>query len=401
MTKKAAKKRKKADEEVEKIEPIDELEKEEFDEENSEDDGASPSKKTLEARYAKQMRQVFLQKIEIPIKLLPEMATDSLELSPSFQRRDVWDPKKQSRFVESIIMNVPIPPVFLRENEYGHYVVLDGRQRLTAILDYMNGSYDLTGLQVWADLNGLRFAELKARNLDVTLTRRFVPAILLLKESSTDLQYDVFDRLNTGGVIAEKMEIRNAVFRGKFTDQLKIWADSVDFRRLFGIPLDDLERRKNSKTYQRMRDLEIVLRLLALADRKAYEEEGLVYQDYLSLYMKTRNVSYEEDASLVAADHKRFSNGIANILTVFGVNAFIRTEGTSLRSAPLADALFAALCERDAAEVKANKEKIKAGLEQLRGKTAYKNALTRGTNGRGAVRERIGKSVAAVDAALA
>jgi hypothetical protein len=398
--KKAAKKKKLTDA-AEKPEPVDELEDEESDEAELESAEATSSKKTLEARYAKQMRQVFLQKIELPIKTLPEMAADSLDLSPSFQRRDVWDPKKQSRFVESIIMNVPIPPVFLRENEYGHYVVLDGRQRLTAILDYMSGTYELVGLQVWADLNKLRFAELKARNLDVALTRRFVPAILLLKESSTDLQYDVFDRLNTGGVIAEKMEIRNAVFRGKFTDQLKVWADSADFRRLFGIPLDDLDRRKSSKTYQRMRDLEIVLRLLALADRTAYEEEGLVYQDYLSQYMKTRNAAYETDATLIAADQKRFSNGLANILTVFGPNAFIRTEGTSLRSAPLGDALFASLCDRDPAKVKAHKDKIKAALDQLRGKVAYRKALTHGTNGRGAVRERINKSVAAVDAALA
>ena len=78
-------------------------------------------------------------------------------------------------------MNVPIPPVFLGENEYGHYVVLDGRQRLTAILAYMNGTYALTNLRVWKDLNDLRFADLKERDVDAAITRRFVPAILLLR----------------------------------------------------------------------------------------------------------------------------------------------------------------------------------------------------------------------------
>jgi hypothetical protein len=66
------------------------------------------------------MRQVFLQKIELPIKTLPNLQGETLDLSPSFQRRDVWNTEKQSRFIESIIMNVPIPPVFLGENEYGH-----------------------------------------------------------------------------------------------------------------------------------------------------------------------------------------------------------------------------------------------------------------------------------------
>jgi hypothetical protein len=391
--KKAAKKKKPSDED----DDIDEGETGEEDEESGEQ---TPAKETLEDRYAEQMRQVFLQKIELPIKTLPDLQGETLNLSPSFQRRDVWDTKKQSRFIESIIMNVPIPPVFLQENKYGHYVVLDGRQRLTAILAYMNGTYALTKLRVWSELNNLRFAQLKERDLDVALTRRFVPAILLLRESSPDLQYDVFDRLNTGGVIAEKMEIRNAVYPGKFTDQLKVWADLIDFRRLFGIPLDDLERNKTSKTYQRMRDLELVLRLLALSDRTTYEKEKLVFKDYLSHYMKLRNAAYADDSTLVGADSKRFGDGLANILTVFGDTAFIRSEG-GLRSAPLADALFAALCGHTPAKVKAHKDKIKAALEQLRSKAAYSNALTRGTNGRGAVRERINKSITAVDGVLA
>src|SRR4051812_2203517 len=80
-------------------------------------DGSS-GQETLEERYASQMRQVFLQKIELPIKTLPGLEGETLDLSPTFQRRDVWNREKQSRFIESIIMNVPIPPVFLGENEY-------------------------------------------------------------------------------------------------------------------------------------------------------------------------------------------------------------------------------------------------------------------------------------------
>jgi hypothetical protein len=393
MTKKAAESKKKNEEEEE------EIDEGETGEDEEEDELDSPAKETLEDRYANQMRQVFLQKIELPITTLPDLEGKTLDLSPSFQRRDVWDTKKQSRFVESIIMNVPIPPVFLRENEYGHYVVLDGRQRLTAILAYMNGTYALTRLRVWSELNNHRFAQLREKGLDVALTRRFVPAILLLRESSADLQYDVFDRLNTGGVIAEKMEIRNAVYPGKFTDQLKVWADSADFRRLFKIPLDNVERTKKSKTYQRMRDLELVLRLLALADRDAYEKETLVFKDYLTHYMKRQNADYAKKPTLADADTRKFNAGLANIVTVFGDGAFILKDGRP--SAPLADALFAALCDRAPVEVKARKDKIKAALEQLRSKAAYRGALSRGTNGRGAIRERVGRSIKAVDAALA
>jgi hypothetical protein len=85
----------------------------------------------LEEKYRQQMRQIISQKIELPISTLPDMIEKQINLSPDFQRRDRWSVEKQSRFIESIIMNVPIPPVFLGEDDYGNYVVLDGRQRLT------------------------------------------------------------------------------------------------------------------------------------------------------------------------------------------------------------------------------------------------------------------------------
>jgi hypothetical protein len=113
----------------------------------------------LERKYAKQMRQIHPQKIELPISTLRTMIEEQIKLSPDFQRRDRWDTKKQSRFVESIIMNVPVPPVFLGEDRYGSYVVLDGRQRLTAIYDFLRGGYALEKLEVWKELNGMRLSD--------------------------------------------------------------------------------------------------------------------------------------------------------------------------------------------------------------------------------------------------
>ncbi len=75
----------------------------------------------LEKKYSEQMRQIISQKIDLPISTLPEMIKDQINLNPDFQRRDRWNQEKQSRFIESIIMNVPIPPVFLGEDQYGSY----------------------------------------------------------------------------------------------------------------------------------------------------------------------------------------------------------------------------------------------------------------------------------------
>src|ERR1700679_879865 len=92
------------------IEPEDETE---------EQDGLPP----LEKKYQTQMRQIVSQKLDLPISTLPAMLKEQIRLNPEFQRRDRWDDVRQSRLIESLIMNVPIPPVFLGEDEYGHYVV--------------------------------------------------------------------------------------------------------------------------------------------------------------------------------------------------------------------------------------------------------------------------------------
>src|SRR2546426_182230 len=104
---------------------------------------------TLEKKYSAQMRQIVTQKIDLPISTLPQMIKEQIDLKPDFQRRDRWNIEKRSRFIESLIMNVPIPPVFLGEDEYGNYVVLDGRQRLTALHDFLANKYALKGLSVW------------------------------------------------------------------------------------------------------------------------------------------------------------------------------------------------------------------------------------------------------------
>src|SRR5713226_3864552 len=156
------------------------------------DDAPTPDP-PLEQKYKEQMRQIVSQKIELPISALKGMIDTQIKLNPDFQRRDLWNVDKQSRFIESIIMNVPIPPVFLGEDEYGKYVVLDGRQRLTAIYTFLKNEYALKNLVVWEELNGLKYFELQKKKLEAILTRRFIPAVVILKESTTTVKYDVFD----------------------------------------------------------------------------------------------------------------------------------------------------------------------------------------------------------------
>jgi hypothetical protein len=356
----------------------------------------------LEKKYKEQMRQIVSQKIELPISTLPGMLKNQINLSPEFQRRNRWDRAQRSRFIESIIMNVPIPPVFLGEDEYGMYVVLDGRQRLTAIDEFLKNNFKLKGLEVWAELNGRSNSDLIKDGLDKAITRRFIPAVVVLKESSAQVKYDVFDRLNTGGVTATEMEIRNAVFPGPFNKMLHQLSSQKTFRRLWGIPTDD-KALEGTHLYDTMRDLELVLRFFALRE---YPNMALRFLDYLSDFMEKRNQQYKGQPALAEKDKEAFTNAVSNSWKVFGEDAFRRPlpDGKlSSKSAPLADAVMVGLADIAPAALTGNRPgAIKDAITGLASSDeAFILSITKGTNGKGAIQTRIERVKAAIAAIVA
>lgn len=359
-----------------------------------------PGTSALEQKYNKEMRQIVSQKIDLPISTLPDMIKEQIDLNPDFQRRDRWDVDKQSRFIESIIMNVPIPPVFLGEDQYGKYVVLDGRQRLTAIKDFLSNLFKLSKLKVWEDLNGQNYNDLQKKKLAAAITRRFVPAVVILKESSSQVKYDVFDRLNTGGVIAEPMEIRNAVFQGGFNKLIRELAELPEFRRLWDIPPEQGELEKN-KLYQDMSDVELVLRFFALSE---YDRMDMKFKDYLGDFMDRRNKEYTNQQDLAAADRDRFRRAVENCWVVFGAAAF-RKSADAKKSAPLADAVMISLADypsdvvtQKAANIRAAIDTLLTGNEETH--QQFQKAFGTGTNGKGAIRTRIELAKEAVKFAI-
>lgn len=358
---------------------------------NLEEDGAVlPS---FEKKYKDLMRQIVTQRLDIPISTLPIMLKDQIKIDPEFQRRDRWDETRQSRLIESLLMNVPIPPVFLGEDTYGAYVVLDGRQRLTAIRNFLNNTLKLRKLSVWDDLNGMRYEDLVKRGLDKHLTRRFVPAVVILKESSPVVKYDVFERLNTGGIKANNMEIRNAVFRGEFTNNLHKLARNPVFCSLWGIPTDRTLAESNV-TFQLMDDLLLVLRFFALSEPQDFEGP---FRDYLSDFMQKRNSVYDDEAK--ALDTARFNVAVRNTWKVFGEEAF-RNPGKPAagRSMPLADAVMVGLGDIPPDQITdAIAREMKKGFSELCMDAEFAKAISAGTNGKGAIVTRIEKAKAFFD----
>jgi len=359
------------------------------------DDDASQERvslTTLEEKYGLQMRQIFPVKIDLPWLTLRTQIEEQIELRPDFQRRDRWNDAKRSRFIESVIMNVPVPPVFLGEEEYGKYVVLDGRQRLTAAYKFLTDDLVLEGLKIWKELNGLTFSEIKNKGFGATIERRFLPAILLTHESSPEVKYEVFDRLNTGGIIAEQMEVRNAIFPGLFNLQLHKLSAHDGFRRLWGIPNnEDTASLEKNALYRQMDDLELVLRFFAL---RAGTLSGMRFKDRLSDVMSTKNAEYKANEALITFDSELFETTIKNCISVFAEDAFKPMKNMikrSNRSAPYADAVMQALAGYS------NKKftdvvivQLKVQFEELiTNNKTFIDAVGKGTNGESAIRNRI------------
>lgn len=250
-----------------------------------------------------------------------------MDMRPFYQRRPRWSPEKQSLLIESFIMNIPVPPVFLYERDFNSYEVMDGQQRITAIRDFYENRFTLTGLKMWSELNGRQYHNLPDK-LKSGVDRRSITSIVLLKESTADeeeawaLRETVFERLNTGGVELEYQEIRNALYQSQFNDLLFELGRLDVFRSVWGIPRyveNEIEKSPGllaNKLFSKMEDAEIILRFFALRNAPHYRR-GM--QGFLDLYMQ-KAVHFTEDD--IGALRQQFITSLNVAVEVYGENAF-------------------------------------------------------------------------------
>lgn len=276
-----------------------------------------------------------------------------INLKPEYQRRLVWDVKKRSLFIESLLLNIPIPPLFLYEWDLNRYEVMDGQQRLNAVLSFYEDSFALKGLERWEELNDHKFSDLP-ETLRRGLDRRRLSATVLVVDSSTpspqrsDVRKLVFERLNTGGQHLNAQELRNCLYAGHFNDLLiKLGHDTL-FARLWDIPpYDENVHRDGTVTtkladdrlYKRMLDCEIVLRYFAFRERSRIR--GSV-RSILDKTMEDYQFISKEDAAELG---DRFLKRLRLAHEIFGSHTFrYQDEKRKWKlSQPLYDAVMVAL----------------------------------------------------------
>ncbi len=276
-------------------------------------------------------------------------------LRPEYQRRLRWDNKKKSKLIESFIMNVPVPPIFLYEKSLGRFEVMDGQQRLSAIADFMNGKFKLSGLEIWKALNGRNYAQIPPL-LRRGLERAKISAITLMSdrptgaEDSLDLRAQVFERLNTGGERLNPQELRNSLYSGPFNELLIDLASETAFTAAWDIPnhkentLEDntiADPLKKNNLYKRMTDAEIILRFFAFSNLE--EISGSVRGMLDKTMQKYRHCTDEERNGY----RKDFIDSLTLCTDVFGDQVFRLPAkdggGKSTLSRPLYDAEMVAM----------------------------------------------------------
>ena len=278
----------------------------------------------LTAAYGQVEPELVVQSSDMALMNIASLANSgALDLSPRFQRRNRWDRDRQSRLVESFLQNVPVPPVYLAEEARGVYAVIDGKQRLTAIVNFFNDEFRLSRLVLIPTLEGLSFSELPA-DVKSKLALRPLRAVTILRQSEDWVKHEVFLRLNTGGEPLNAQEIRNVAFAGPLNDRI------IDLAQHPFLVSQLKIQSHNSSAYAKMVDVEAVLRYFALSELWARDLVG--YGGNLREALDRFMLQHHRDgASAIKRFEARFLRALHWCQQLWGEEAFRRYDGLQWR----------------------------------------------------------------------
>lgn len=274
--------------------------------------------------------------------IVSQLAKGNIELNPRFQRRDAWNHRQKSKFIESLILGLPIPQIVLaeRREQRGKYIVLDGKQRLLTMMQFAGvaddtklNAFRLSGLEVRKDLARRRFADLE-KNVElqddfIALQNHTIRAVLIRNWPSTDFLHLVFLRLNTGSVKLSPQELRQALMPGHYSDYIDdVAASSQVLQRLLS---------RNSPD-PRMRDVEILARFVAFQNFiETYPGRMKSFLDSACLAL---NHDWANFSDAVQNQVAQFDLGATSLIEIFGQDGVARKADSRSFNRAIFDALI-------------------------------------------------------------
>ncbi|ACV62300.1 protein of unknown function DUF262 [Desulfofarcimen acetoxidans DSM 771] len=306
----------------------------------------------------KKIRELKITALDISFNELADMYDkNELIINPDYQRTFRWDIEKQSRFIESLLMEMPIPAIYVIELEQGIYELIDGLQRISSYLNYRGmlkkldevetnlvqnveseeieiddedaiitvdfAPFALQGCDIIKELNGCVFEDLQAA-LKIKLKRSYIRMEILRKGINPELKYHMFKRLNTGGEKLEPQEIRNCTIRlvnSKFINFINELSRNKDF-------IQTIAYISSSKKQKKLPE-ELVLRFLALKN----DENGFKHDvaSYLTNYMEIVSLADSSEKPIFDYDKEKdiFENTFSTLNAALGKQSFSAYKGNS------------------------------------------------------------------------
>ncbi len=257
-----------------------------------------------------------LSKMEIDVKevqfSVKEIAQKILRkqfvLTPDFQRKEVWKIPQRSAFIESLLLNYPLPPLYLNQDRAGRYIVVDGLQRSSTVDRFLKNEFPLTGLQKLSWLNGQRFSQLEPM-LQSRIEDAQFRCYLLKAAVPIGTIYDIFARINRGGTQLTRQEIRHGILQGASTKLLRRLAEASVYKDWIGFKLHP----------ERMGDEEAALRCIAFRRADLETDYRGNMDDFLNAAMRQLN---DEDPEVLADIEREFVRTLKNCHSIIGGDAF-------------------------------------------------------------------------------
>ena len=346
----------------------------------------------------KEVRKITTQAYDKSVSDIVRMIEDKdIRLDPDYQRNYVWDNKKASMLIESIILNVPIPVIYVSQEEDDSWSVIDGLQRLSSLKRFFDGKFKLSGLEILSDLNKSDITTLNPKALRM-LKNGLLRVIMITHDSNEEIKYDVFMRLNTGSVHLTEQELRNCLYRGTLNKFLKEVVQNQKWLALMGL----------KEPHKRMADREMVLRFLAIW--KNWDNENGVLNGYkgrMKSFLNAFMNDHKEIKGQEANEWKRqFEVTVEKVYQVYGEYAFKRQGLDGMRektiNRAIIDVIMLSATQHSMDELMSNRDRIaKRFLEMTNNDVEFRNSIKIGTSDTKVITSRLSTWCNEVDRIIA
>lgn len=306
-----------------------------------------------------QSATLSLHTVDYPFETLAQRVKATppkLILDPDFQRKYKWDKDgwgRASKFIESCLMRIPLPSCYFAENADRAHLVIDGVQRITTIIRFMDDEFALEGMTAFPQLEGKRFSDLGALAADFESTT--IRCVVLRNENPKELIAEIFSRLNKGAVELSDQEIRHALYAGPFDHLLNELADLPVIKN-FKIG------KGGASAHQAREGDELVLRYFA------FNEDGSNYGDSLTKFLdKYMSKSLTFDADRIDELKNKFTNSLAACQAIFDQDEIFSDISKNRKRQGIVyyDLLMGSLGELSVDDLTLKRGRVRAAFKEL------------------------------------